>query len=1629
MDGNPDDITFSTSSSESEEYSYVLTNENDEIILVLPISTVNFDGFPEGEFHVWGVSYADELIANENESISSISATGVCAILSDNFVKIITTIPDAGLIETNNGADFITACIGDEMADELILLNNDSNALYNYLLIKEDSIVQSIISTDTIDLENYPGGVYKLYEFAYSGSLNFAEGDTIDLSDTLSTDCYDLSNNFILVESIIVDAGYISDLDGNQTIYACPDNGNSDLYQFQSTDTESENRLYIITDQDQIILEILPSDTFDFDLSGFGTCQVWSVAYTGDFLLEINDLLLDPMLVATGCADISENPIQVVKDIPEIPILRTEDDQEEIIVCPGDGIRDSVFFKSLNDPKGFLQLIITTPDLIIIGLPNSNFIDFENVGPGECWVWAVSHSGELDIYIGGILDPDVSLSNDCHELSENHVVINRQTIDGGEIGIQGSNETEFFTCPEDGNDDWLVLEKSNNNFGDYQYLLVDEFGILLSVFADSINLDSFTGNSCQVYGLAYLGDITANIGDSILTSDIQLASRCASLSENNITIEKIDVDGATIGSSAGDEAFLCLEAGSNPFIVFSTFTTSLATYRLIIVNDEDEVIGLPTSLAVNMTPYVGNACRIYGISFTGQLTISEGDDFDLNNDFSSGCFELSENFIQVNKDLPDGGSISFQDGGVIFNACNGDGEPDYVSFQTTSNSSLKYEFLLADNNLKFLNRIFTDTIDFEIFPPGQCIIAGASYSGEFLLELGDDIFNTEVSDDCFELSENFIIVERIGFEPHQLQTSEGATAVFVCPDSPGENIVEFEFDNPNGTEVLILYGADSIIFHVSETGVVDLDTLSEGICFAQSVWYNGSLRVEVGDTLSADLEISSRCQSYSENVVEIIRAQPNLGLIKNAAGKDSLVVCPDDNPNFVTIESLEDATGNFASIITNTDLVILNISTQDSFDVNNFPLGECLIWGLSYTGNIDVFVGQDITGVSEFSDDCSDLSDNALYVVKEIPEAGAIQTKNGLVSLEICSQDDEDDFISFEGIAVSATEYLFVITTEIGEIIGITIADSLNFNDLGVGICRVYGLAYTGELLITPGQNLLLAGELSDDCYDLSVNFIEINRYISQATEITTVQNDTIHYSCTSSLDTLSINSAGSISNSSQFVVTDVDGIVIAISDTNSFPINDIIAGNYLVFEISSIDNINIEIGDPFDPDALNLENCTHVSSNSIVLIRDDVDGAEIDANGETQTLNICAGFTDSIYIGTNSLSTLPYLYLLLNENNTVLSIVSDPKVAVSDLGQGSFKIFGLSYSGELNIDLGDVISAQALSTKCFERSSNTIDIHVIEPSIDQFNVGGETEISICNNAQQADSLEVSFSSSSALSQVIIIVDQDGIITSISDAKKYVTDDFPNDGTCSMYGFSYDGNIAVEVDDIFDIDMAIQGCYLSTTPILITKGEFNAGIISLEGGQESISICVSDDDQDILSFINSQSSGNNYSYVVTDENNIIRNFSFGSTILFTDDQEGICRVYGLSHESESVSIGIGQNIIDYNFSEQCFEITQNFVEVIKVVDDSPCITSTENLIFRDGLLTGSPNPFSFDILLTNSHSQVLEIEIFGSSGAMIGDLQLQPYETISLGDDWACGIYQIIGRSGQFYQYIRVLKN
>ncbi|NJO86690.1 MAG: hypothetical protein HC821_01030 [Lewinella sp.] len=123
------------------------------------------------------------------------------------------------------------------------------------------------------------------------------------------------------------------------------------------------------------------------------------------------------------------------------------------------------------------------------------------------------------------------------------------------------------------------------------------------------------------------------------------------------------------------------------------------------------------------------------------------------------------------------------------------------------------------------------------------------------------------------------------------------------------------------------------------------------------------------------------------------------------------------------------------------------------------------------------------------------------------------------------------------------------------------------------------------------------------------------------------------------------------------------------------------------------------------------------------------------------------------------------------------------------------------------------------------------------------------------------------------------------------------------------------------------------GCHaLTSNFVTVIKERPVGGVISIEGGGTTISLCPGDGIDDLVRFDSTGASGGEFTYLLTDSNNVIIGLPTGDLINFDTFGLGVCRVWNLVYQG-SLLAQLGDNAAAVPLADGCFALSSNFVSV------------------------------------------------------------------------------------------------
>jgi len=660
-------------------------------------------------------------------------------------------------------------------------------------------------------------------------------------------------------------------------------------------------------------------------------------------------------------------------------------------------------------------------------------------------------------------------------------------VSGGSITL--ADGTTSTTICVDGNPDPLDVIFSQSPSGSSQgFIITDDSGDILALpTTPPFDLDGAGVGICFIYAVSY----ESGFGGAVLGNNLADLAGCFDLS-NSITVYRESPDGGSLSLVNGNNSFAQC-AGQIVFDVTHSTNAPNLSYWYIITDDNDIILDWVNSANSN-TIDLSNApvgvCRVWGWSYRGLDDPIIGDPLSTLTDDS--CEDVSDDFITVYREEPDGGSLSLTNGSTSFAQCAG--QIEFSVMHTTSAPNLSYWYIITDENntiLDWVNSANSNTINLSAAPVGVCRVWGWSYRG-----LDDPIvgapLSTLMDDFCEDVSDSFITVFREQADGGSLSLLNGSTTFAQCAGQ-----IEFEVMHttsaPNLSYWYIITDENNTILdwvNSANSNTINLSAAPQGVCRVWGWSYRGLDDPIIGSPLSTLMD--DFCEDISEDFITVFREVPDGGRVSLLDGSTSYT----GSAGNIVFDVMHSTTAPYISywyIITDDNNNILgwvNSANSNTVDLSVAPPGICRIWGWNYRGLDDPIIGQPLSTLRD--DFCEDVSDNFIEVTRLdnggcAAVADSLMFPDGRTSLQVCAADGEADYVRFGPFTNTVGAYQLVVTNSNGDIIALPSSPTINADGMGIGEYRVYLVAYVG-----PITGLALGNNIStlSGCFDVSNAFI-----------------------------------------------------------------------------------------------------------------------------------------------------------------------------------------------------------------------------------------------------------------------------------------------------------------------------------------------------------------------------------------------------------------------------------------------------------------------------------------------------------------------------------------------------------
>ena len=1450
-------------------------------------------------------------------------------------------------------------CAGDNLPNVLAFRSSALGVPYVLVVTDVQGKIFLVTNRLSIDFDQLAPGNYRVYVLSFIGGLLASPGMNV-FTDRLGFICHSLSSNYISVQHFIPDGGQVSFSDGGVRRQVCGRVGNSKVLSFSSS-SPSGNYRYFLTDKDNVILEVLPGNTYDFgELES--PLRIWGASLTGAIASVVGQDIRAAQL-SRECFDLSDNFLEIDPVAPDPSEVRLKDVGTSARFCASDmRIPAQVLENTSKGTLSYTYVVTDASDRFVRFISGSSFLP-SDFSAGSYRIWGLSYQGELSGTPGQPLG-SLNLSDECFLISSNYISLDIYDVNPGAISDGEAMEQRVVFCTNTAASQTISFNfpLSAQAGTGYVLLILDEQKrvIRLDTAGKSVDFSVLPGNKFFVLGLAYEGRLLLRAGDDL--ANASFADGCFALSSNSVAIQKKNPNGGTLQFENGDVSReFCYSPSVDPG-TFKLLTTGGGgeNYLFLLTDANKKILTISADGLFNLMAYPSGTYRIYGLAYTGALSFPSGAFIDQTT-FSDECADLSDNFITITKTNLDGASVRLSDGRSEILDC---GNSVSTLELTMSNASVlvqQYAYLLTDSQNRLI-RLYRDN-KVVLLPEenGDYRVWGLAYSGNLLAVAGDDVGAAVLSNGCYELSRNFVQVKRRVVDGGIVVSSSGTNAVLGCIGTRVPLEVEVRFSRaPKGDKsMFILTDISNRILSTQSNPVFLLDGFDAGVYRVWHAAYSGNFLASSGQN-AATAALSDSCADLSDNFLELTLDKVDGGRVAIVGDTSTTkTICLGQGSGFISLQNSSQAGTTYRYVLTNANDQVILILIGSSIDLSVAPPGEYRIYGVSYTGRLLLGNNSKIRE-AVIADRCYALSSNFITIRNERVRGGVIAFSDGRTDDRYVCPDNSAGAqrITFQRGASQGPSFVYLVTNTSGLVAGISSSDAVDFSTYPAGEYRVWGLAYAGTLLAGPGFNPA-SGPFAQGCFSLSDNALRILKINPSGGSVATESGSDIAFTCSESTQSQLVRTSatGVTGGLGTFLLTDKSQKILEVSASGVFFLDSLEAGEYRIWSLAYNGTLLAAPGMQADKDQLS-QRCFGLSTNFVKVVHGPTIASSVALRLEKPDTagTVCvssANQGDMVTLTARTRTEGPFVFLVTDTLNRLLFVANEPTApSTSDslgflrqstltLGQfpgGHVNIWGLAYTGNLTAQVGEGIIGKPLSQDCNALTSDSVRFFL--PKTDGGivkAVGFDRDtIYVCSGDQVADSIFFSNTSQGAAAQYrYILTNASNLIIAelTSDVQNFEIIGF---NELRIWGVSFTGAFISNRNKNISSAIFSNACFdLSTNYLTIIRDRPQGGQVSMVDNTTSIYFCPGRD-MAPLSFKTSSRSRVGYVYLLTDTTNVIRRVIPASSFDPGQIPVGLYRIHGLSYAGQlMVKVGDKLGTAGLRLSSSCFELSSNFIALTR----------------------------------------------------------------------------------------------
>ena len=1333
----------------------------------------------------------------------------------------------------------------------------------------------------------------------------------------------------------------------------CANTGTGGIVEVNVRDAFGPLQSLIVTDENNNIIQLPTSNVVDFRSFRDGSYIIYNVAYESGLTgLSIGNNISQ----LTGCFDVS-NTIVVNNSRLNGGRLVFDDGSNQSFICDNSSGGNQVLMNLSNTTGRFTSYILADRNNNIIQTFQGPGFDFSVFPEGIYNIVAATHNGQLINSVAGV---NISQLRGCFSLS-NIIRVTKEILLIGSISIDGN--TQVSLCGVNSMSVSPVINGPTSP--NIRWVAVGQSGAILNIFNGlPINISNFIEPNFDVRLLSFVGTLT-NFEVNAMLSDVE---GCFVLS-NPIRFSNLQVDGGSIRLDGGATSIeVCVDDGDreNLLVTLTGNIGSQASYAILDANQN--ILNITNDNVFNFENVPVGVCTIVHISSEGALT-----GFAAGNNINEidGCLDISNGITVTRLERFDCEGGCNVEGGILsldpVTICAGVNGTPMLDGRLASEIGNEQRFVITDATGIIIDLFDDFPIDVSALSNGDYLAYNIASFDDTGVMVGDNI--SDIDHDCFDVSDaaSFTIVEN---NAGSVSFDDGTLSMQICVSDIIDNILTFTNDGSSQVYQYVITDDNDIILDVVAQDAFDFNNAPAGICRVWGVASAETINIQVAQPI-ASVSQGSICVALSDNFLVVERFSSDGGMINLESNR----FCVGDGMPDLVSGTITDTVGNFFQlIVTDADSTIIDLPNPFPFDVETAPAGTCLIWSLASNSDIELQVG---LRISDISSDCFDISEPA-EITRTTNFGGTVSLEGGVTEIDICVGDTIVDVLEFMTTGMGLN-YQYIITDTLNVILGLPSGNTVNFNNIPAGVCRVYGIAHNAIYSQSLGDVLALPS-FPNSCFDFSDNFIQVNRIDEGGIcgEECIANAGVISISASQfcvgdgEADLLDANVVGALGDFMQWIITDADSLIVAIPDMLPVDLDGVTPGSCILWNIASADTISIILGQSIAD--IDLE-CFDISEgNSFDRIENF--GGNVFAFDNITSIDLCLTDTLSdIITFFNDGTANMYRYVITDENDIIIALPLDNTFDFSTAPAGVCRVYGIAIQSDIELFVGQELTEFNSMNNCIDLSNNFITVNRFDSGVECGEMicvadGGQVDLEInffCVGDGEPDLVDGTITGSEGANMQLIVTDADSIIIGLPGGFPIDVDN-SGPGSCIIWNLASQDPIELLIGS--PISSIQDTCFDLSNAAPISRVENFGGVVNLDSGEQSATVCVGDSIANVLFFENT-GSGVMYHYIVTDEDNIIIGLPGDNMVDFEGAGVGVCRVWGIAHEID-LSFQIGDPLIEPDNIGTCYDLSNNFVEITRSEDNDAC----DACVAQRNTCTGDEVGYIFDDITVAVDSNV-----------------------------------------------------